>query len=289
MNNPSEVSFLLVLAEGLASFFSPCVIPLLPLYIGYLSGNARMVKEDGTVEYNRKKVFFQTVCFVLGISFSFLILGLTFTAIGQALQKYKVYFQLVAGILIIVLGLFQLGVFKSNFLSKERRLNVNTDKPMGPWMAFVLGFLFSFTWTPCVGPALTSILLLVSTTSGGYWYVLVYAIGFVGPFLLLGLFTSEVLNFLKRKRNLLPVVVKIGAVILLIMGVYSIYQGIDALTNPPVEEEESVLPQFTLPDINGKQHALSDYKGKVIFLNFFTTWCGYCQQEIIHLDEVNKE
>ena len=193
-----QLSLVAVWLEGLLSFFSPCVVPLLPLYMGYLSGNAKTTLSDGKIVYNRKIVFIQTLAFMAGISLSFVILGLAFTSLGKVIDGYEPIFQMVAGILILVLGLYQLGILKLPFLNQEKRLNVDLplDK-MNPFIAFVLGFLFSFTWTPCVGPALTSILLLTSTSSIGYLYVLVYAVGFVVPFLVLGLFTSQVLNFLK--------------------------------------------------------------------------------------------
>lgn len=292
--NPDNLSFLLVLSEGVLSFFSPCVIPLLPLYIGYLSSNAKTTLSNGQIIYDRKKVMLQTLCFVLGISFSFLLLGLTFTALGQALKQYRAQFQIVAGLLIILLGLFQLGVWQSRFLSRERKLPFRVDVGhMNAGVAFVLGFLFSFTWTPCIGPALSSILLLVSTSSGGYWYVLLYAIGFVVPFLLLGVFTAQVLNFLKDRKKVLPMVVKIGAVILLAMGAYSVYEGgrmLLAKQEQPADDdtqtEEIAYPIFTLPDVNGKMYSLRDYQGKVIIVNFFASWCGYCQEELETLREI---
>ena len=284
--NIEQLSVVMVFFEGLISFFSPCVVPLLPLYMGYLSGNAKTVLSDGKIVYNRRVVFIQTLCFMAGISLSFVVLGLAFTSLGQLLEDYEAVFQIVAGVLILLLGLFQLGVLKFNFLNQEKRLSVDLplDK-MNPLIAFVLGFLFSFTWTPCVGPALTSILLLTTTSSVGYLYVLVYAIGFVVPFLLLGLFTSQVLNFLKDRKKLLPMVVKIGAVILLVMGCYSLYQGVNTYQKQKKAEAyaDSGFPQFTLETIDGKEHALYEYDGKIILLNFWTTWCGYCQYEVEEL------
>ena len=292
--NFEQLSIVAVLLEGLLSFFSPCVVPLLPLYMGYLSGNAKTTLSDGKIVYNRKIVLIQTLAFMCGISLSFVILGLAFTSIGQLINGYEPVFQIVAGVLILVLGLYQLGILKLPFLNQEKRINVDLplDK-MNPLVAFVLGFLFSFTWTPCVGPALTSILLLTSTSSIGYLYVLVYAIGFVVPFLLLGLFTSQVLNFLKDRKKVLPTVVKIGAVILIVMGCYSLYQGVTNYQMQKQMREEAIsqadFPQFTLSTIDGEEYALSDYVGKTIIMNFWTTWCGYCQYEIEELRELYEK
>ena len=288
--NINNVSVLMVFVEGLISFFSPCVVPLLPLYIGYLSGNATSVNEAGETIYERKKVLFQTICFVLGISCSFIILGLAFTSFGKLLAGYQSAFQIVAGILIIVLGLFQLGIFKIGFMNQEYRLpfKINANK-MNPLVAFVLGFLFSFTWTPCVGPALSSILLLVSSSQTGILFVLVYALGFVIPFLLLGLFTTQVLNFLKKNKNLIPTIVKIGAVILICIGVYSTYQGIvssNAQSN--TTDGTIVMPNVMLKDVDGNLYQMEDYKGKPLIVSFMTTWCQYCKQEMAVFEEINQ-
>lgn len=109
-----------VLLEGLISFFSPCVIPLLPLYMGYLAGSAKEKTKEGKIIYKRKKVFLYTLFFVLGISMSFFILGLSFTVIGSFLKEYKSIIAIIGGIIIIVLGLFQLKIINFKFLQKEK-------------------------------------------------------------------------------------------------------------------------------------------------------------------------
>ena len=193
-----------VLLEGLISFFSPCVIPLLPLYMGYLAGSAKEKTKEGKIIYKRKKVFLYTLFFVLGISMSFFILGLSFTVIGSFLKEYKSIIAIIGGIIIIVLGLFQLKIINFKFLQKEKKLKVNINpNKMNPVVAFIMGFLFSFAWTPCVGPALSSVLIMASSAESmliGNLLVLIYAIGFIIPFLILGLFTGEVLIFLKKKQ-----------------------------------------------------------------------------------------
>ena len=283
----NNLSIVMVFIEGLISFFSPCVVPLLPLYIGYLSGNATIVDENGEKVYQKTKVMLQTVCFVLGISFSFLLLGLTFTALGQLLLEYQTAFRIISGIMIIILGLFQLGILNVSFMNKEFKLpfKFNPNK-MGIIPAFILGFLFSFTWTPCVGPALSSILLIVSTSQIGWLYVIVYSLGFVLPFLVLGMFTTQTLNFLKKKHHVLPIVVKVGAIILLVMGAYTTYLGISESGNKAVVSNENAMPDIFLDDIDGNTHNLKDYKGKTMLITFWATWCGYCRQEIVHLEEL---
>ncbi|NLK75540.1 MAG: redoxin domain-containing protein [Clostridiales bacterium] len=341
----NSVSLLLVFIEGLISFFSPCVIPLIPVYMGYLAGSGKRVNEDGTIIYNRKNVFLHTIFFNLGVSFAFFILGMTFTALGKFFGDYKLIFTKVGGILIILLGLFQLGIFNFSFLQRERKIIFDLgNREMNPFVALIMGFTFSFAWTPCIGPALSSVLIMASgakTSLQGNLLVLVYAIGFLIPFLLLGLFTTQVLNFLKENRKLMKYTIKVGAIILIIMGLMTftgrmnnISSYFNSLSNnknnsknladnsgdkdkgevdgignsentdnsgdtnnsddidkteDEVEREPVPAFDFTLTDQYGKEHTLSDYKGKVVFLNFWATWCPPCRYEMPDIEELYKE
>lgn len=316
-----HISFLLVLLEGILSFFSPCVIPLIPVYMSYLAGNTEDTDENGNIVYNRKKVFFHTVCFVLGISFAFFILGMSFTAIGTFFQSNKLLFTRLAGILIIVLGLFQLGIFDLKFLNRERKFHLNLiNRNVNPLVAFAMGFTFSFAWTPCVGPALSSVLILASSAGSaflGNLLVLVYAMGFVIPFLFLGLFTTQVLNFLDRQKKLLKYTVKAGGLILVLIGIMTFTGWINRISGylntydspdiPQNQEQQETVEKpsdesnqhrdqtltpaidFTLVDQYGNEHTLSDYKGKVVFLNFWATWCPPCQKEMPDIEALYQE
>ena len=305
-----------VLLEGLISFFSPCVIPLLPLYMGYLAGNAKEKTKDGKIIYKRKKVFLYTLLFVLGISTSFFILGLSFTAIGTFFKKYKSIIAIIGGVIIIILGLFQLKIIKFKFLQKERKLKININpNKMNPLVAFLMGFLFSFAWTPCVGPALSSVLIMASSADSmllGNMLVLIYAIGFIIPFLILGLFTGEVLNFLKQKQNVLNKIVKIGGILLILVGSYVLITNIDFTVsstnqqNCGIDEETGLasckagspsssstkksyrVEKFILKDQNGKTHNWNDYKDKVVLLHFWSTDCVACKNEIKELEKLYK-
>ena len=302
-----------VLLEGMISFFSPCVIPLLPLYMGYLAGSAKEKTKDGKIVYKRKKVFLYTLCFVLGISMSFFILGLSFTVIGSFLKEYKTTIAIIGGIIIIILGLFQLKIINLKFLQKEKKLksNINPNK-MNPIVAFIMGFLFSFAWTPCVGPALSSVLIMASTAESmlvGNLLVLIYAIGFIIPFLVLGLFTGEALTFLKKKQSILERVVQIGGVLLILVGSYILITNINFKTSSKSEDncginEETGLAscktdssklgsnksykveKFTLKDQNNKIHNWKDYKDKVVLLHFWSTDCIACKKEIKELEQL---
>lgn len=222
-NIETSVSALTVFLQGVLSFFSPCVLPLIPLYVSYFAGGAKKVEADGTVTYPRKKVMLNTLFFVLGISFTFFLLGLGFTALGKFFSGNRIWFARFGGILMILFGLYQLGVFgRSDKIEQEHRLPLRLDRfAMGPVPAFLLGFTFSFAWTPCVGPALGSVLLIAgsSATMGkGFFLIGVYTLGFVLPFIAVGLFTGAVLGFFKKYRNVVRYTVKISAVLLILMG-----------------------------------------------------------------------
>jgi len=346
-----NVSYILVFLEGILSFFSPCVIPLIPVYMSYLAGGGRKEDEEGNITYNRKKVFLHTLFFVIGISFTFFILGMSFTALGTFFGTNKSLFTRIGGILIILLGLFQLGIFDFRFLQKERKIHFNPgEKKVNPLIALVMGFTFSFAWTPCIGPALSSVLIMASgasTAFTGNLLVFVYAAGFLIPFLLLGLFTTQILNFLKKKQKLLKYTIKAGGVILILIGIM-IFTGwmngisgylnklstsattsettatqeensleeeeqttentdTDAVTESDdnsseadnaavgeeaeeeVTEEKAQAFDFTLTDQYGETHTLSDYKGKVVFLNFWATWCPPCKEELPDIEALYQE
>lgn len=222
----ANISTLLVLIEGFLSFFSPCVLPLIPVYISYLAGNGRKVNIDGTVIYERKKVLLNTLFFVFGISSVFFLLGLSFSTLGIFFNKNKDLFTKIGGIIIIIMGLVQLNIIKLNFLKMEKRIHLNLESvKMNPVIAYIMGFTFSFAWTPCVGPALSSVLILASNadnTFAGSLLVLVYTLGFIIPFIVLGLFTTETLNFFKEKRNLVKYTINIGGAILVIIGIMTL-------------------------------------------------------------------
>lgn len=217
-----KLSFLLVFSEGFLSFFSPCVLPLIPVYISYLSGNGKKINEDGSISYDKKIVLINTLFFIAGIASTFFILGLSFSALGVFLNSHKVLFSRIGGIIIIILGLSQLDLINFNFLKTEKKIQLELNaKKMNPLAAFIMGFTFSFAWTPCVGPALSSVLILASNSGSaftGNLLVFIYSIGFIVPFVALGLFTTEVLNFFKAKRNMLRYTIKIGGIILIIIG-----------------------------------------------------------------------
>ncbi len=330
----TSVPALTVFFQGLLSFFSPCVLPIVPLYISYFSGGAKTVDADGTIHYPRGRVLLNTLFFVLGISAAFFLLGFGFTALGQFFSDNRAWFARISGIIMILFGLYQLGVFgRSGKLEQEHRLPLRLDRlAMGPLPALLLGFTFSFAWTPCVGPVLGSVLLMAgSAGAAGKAFLLigVYTLGFVLPFLAVGLFTGTVLDFFKKHNSVVRYTVKIGAVLLILMGIMTLtgfmngltsylsnfgaagggaQQTVEAETGDPVSgtsesgasepdtaESESAdadaipAPDFTLIDQFGNQHTLSDYQGKTVFLNFWATWCGPCRSEMPEIQQLYED
>ncbi len=310
-----SVPVLTVFFQGLLSFFSPCVLPLIPIYIGYLSGGTGQIGEDGRIHFKRSKVLFHTVFFVLGVSFAFFLLGLGFSAMGNFLKENQIWFARIGGVIVILFGLYQMGFLgKSYFLGKERRLPFKMDLlAMSPVTALVMGFTFSFAWTPCVGPALASVLLMTASAATkvtGFLYIAVYTAGFVLPFLAVGLFTTTLLEFFKSHMKVVHYTVKIGGILMIFMGILMLTGKMNAVsgalsstetqeeaTEAESEEEEEAAEKvktipaidFTLKDQYGNTHTLSDYKGKTVFLNFWATWCSPCRAEMPDIQKLYEE
>lgn len=179
--------------------------------------------EDGSVHYKQRKILLNTLFFVIGISFAFFLLGLGFTAIGRFFQNYQIWFTRIGGIIIILFGLNQLGVFGNASSGKEHRLHFSPDSlSVSPFTALILGFTFSFAWTPCVGPALASVLIMsasAASASSGFLLIGVYTMGFVLPFMAVGLFTGKLLELFKKYRQVVKYTVKIGGVLMLFIGI----------------------------------------------------------------------
>lgn len=234
-NVETGIPFITVFIQGLLSFFSPCILPLVPLYISYLAGGMYRTDENGRISYPRKKVLLHTLFFILGIGFAFILMGLGFTAIGRFFSGNKVWFTRIGGLIMIGFGLYQLGVFgKSQSMEQTHRLPFSMEgKTFGPFMALLLGFTFSFAWTPCVGPVLAGVLIMASsaaTAVSGFALIGVYMAGFVLPFLAVGIFAGAALDFFNRRRQVIQYTVKIGGVLLILMGVMTMTGRMNGIT-----------------------------------------------------------
>ena len=415
----SDISALASFLEGVLSFFSPCVLPLLPVYFSFLSGGNAERNENGEIIYKRSKVVINTLFFILGISVTFFILSLGVKGVGKIFSSNSHLFSIIGGAVVIIFGLWQLVFYGTKYgAKKEKRININTNRAKGPLLSFLLGFSFSFSWTPCIGPILSSVLIMASSSVKGEIYLLLYALGFTLPFILLAFFTSSLLSFFQKYKRVVKYTVRIGALVMILLGIMMIMTNIpkqseddkeatiqggevtiereevtteenqieseegnkiekdtsentvtvpvaptmaikmvqkledteDSIEEKEIEYSESETTQvesneesededtvnesndasiieeieeteetengkekieesketeevkeeieekcdldlldFTFLDQNGKIHRLSSYKGKVIFLNAWATWCGPCRSELPAIDELYKK
>ena len=259
----TSVSAITVFIQGALSFFSPCVLPLVPLYVSYLASGTVEVDENGVHHYPRRRILINTLFYVLGIGFAFFLLGLGLNALSSFFSTYQIWFARISGVLIILFGLYQLGIGRrSMLLEQEHRLPFHLEKlSMNPLVAWLFGFTFSFAWTPCVGPTLSSVLLMASSSASsatGFLLIGVYTLGFVLPFLAVGLFTGTVLDFFRSHQNVVRYTVKIGAVLLIIMGIMTLTGFMSGLSGglagtpaaPSVPAEESVADKTETPEEN---------------------------------------
>ena len=290
------MSVLGLFLEGLLSFFSPCVLPLVPLYVSYLTADTTLVNEEGETVYDRKKTFLVSLGFVLGIACVFFLLGLSSPLLHAVYQKYKILFLLFGGLVLIVFALVSAGVLKISFLQGIFRHSFKNSGTVGFGKAWLMGFFFSFAWSPCVGPLLAQALLMAGQKGGfmGWVYIGSYALGFTVLFLVLGLFTERMLSFIKKSRKALRYTGIIASVVVFLMGGYMIWQGVREIGKPtyqPVEVSEDAdiyKFDFTLADEKGVEHKLSDFRGRKIIMSFFGTWCTYCNMELPKLKELQQ-
>ncbi len=230
-----KLSFFTAFLQGILSFASPCVLPLLPVYLSYLSG--------GTEIYSKKKLAVNSLLFALGIGITFFLLGLGATSLGNLIFKNRSFFLILGGILVVFFGLLQFGFLGKSFFQQEKRLPFNASKiKSSQGAAFLLGFVFSFSWTPCVGPALASILVMAAnsqTKANGMFLILCYTLGFALPFVLAGIFASPVLSFLKNHKNIAKWTSKIGGIILIVAGIFMIVSGIFQIKSSKSENKKA--------------------------------------------------
>ena len=224
--------FISVFLAGILSFFSPCILPLLPVYAGVLLDD-----KDGARGSSGKfsisiVSLLRTLAFIVGISFILLGYGAGF--LGNLL--YASWFQYVTGVVIILLGLHQMEVLHFKGLYKERRLQLKRQgqKGNGYSQAFLLGLTFSFAWTPCVGPVLGSVLALAASGGSGVWqgagFMLVYTLGLALPFLVLALASSYVLKHFRKLHPYLGTLKKVGGFLIIVMGILVLLGNASILT-----------------------------------------------------------
>lgn len=213
-----EVGFAIAFMAGIFSFLSPCVLPLVPSYLTFVTG---MSLEDLEQGVNRKATFVHSLLFVLGFSLIFIMLGASASFLGQFFRQYELWIARIGGGIIIILGLHLSGVFRLTPLLREKRLHL-ADKPAGYFGTLGVGMAFGAGWTPCIGPILGAILTYgfsQDTMWAGVALLSVYSLGLAVPFLLASLALDRFLQTFKRYRHWIPVVEKASGVLLVLLGI----------------------------------------------------------------------
>ncbi|MDA8217301.1 MAG: sulfite exporter TauE/SafE family protein [Dehalococcoidales bacterium] len=226
-----SITFAIAFMAGLLSFSSPCVLPLVPAYLSFLAGSA--VTGVGAVPPTRRRVMLQALAFVAGFSLVFIALGALAGLVGYSLQPQLPLLRKVGGIILIILGLHVAGVIKISALYREWRPGLAAKPTFGGATSFVVGMVFAFGWTPCVGPVLGGILLLAGTsTTAGHGALLLasYSLGMGIPFLIAGLLAGSLVGLLKSLNRYLRLVETISGVLLVALGILIFTGELETLT-----------------------------------------------------------
>ncbi|MCB9790606.1 sulfite exporter TauE/SafE family protein [Candidatus Nomurabacteria bacterium] len=223
------MSFSLIISSfiaGLLTFFAPCTFPLLPAYISIISGDlSREEKQTGRKQLN-KKVIINSFAYITGFSSVFIFFGLLAGSIGQVFPSLKDWLARVGGLVVIIFGLYLLGIFKLSFLSRSLKINFGDSlKPGSTKSSFILGLSVAAGWSPCVGPIVGSIFLLAansSTALQGAFLLMIFSTGLAVPFLFFALLASSANNIIQGFSKILKYVNYIGGVMMLTLGFFLI-------------------------------------------------------------------
>ncbi|HSH34669.1 cytochrome c biogenesis CcdA family protein [Schnuerera sp.] len=212
-----NVSLPIAFGAGFLSFFSPCILPLIPVYIMYMAG----VNLESELEERRLIAVTRTIGFIIGFTIIFMIMGTSASFLGKVFIRNKEIFAKVSGALIIIFGLNMMGILNFGFLNMQKKIKA-PKKASGWFSSILMGMAFAAGWTPCFGPVLASILIYAggsATVSKGVYLLLVYSIGMAIPFLLTALFINVFSKFLEKTEKVMIYIPKIGGLIMVIFGI----------------------------------------------------------------------
>ena len=235
-----DVTFGMALLAGIISFLSPCVLPLVPPYLCFITGASleQLSEREGSMAVQRRRTLLAALFFVLGFSTVFILMGVSASYVGQLLRAWLPVLAQVAGVFIILMGLNFLGVFKLGFLSREKRYHAET-RPAGLIGAYGVGLAFAFGWTPCIGPVLAMILTLAATEQDmarGAGLLAVYSAGLGIPFLLAAAGIGTFLGFFRRFRSQMRNVERAMGLLLVLTGVMFLTGYMQAFSYWLIEE-----------------------------------------------------
>ncbi len=222
MIGAENVSIIMALLAGLASFLSPCILPMIPSYLAFITGiSLEELSQDQNLKKVRKSVITNSLFFILGFSILFIAMGASATFLGKFLSRNIRWLEIIGGSLVVILGLHFAGLFKIKFLDREKKIHLN-KKPLGLFGTVLVGMAFGAGWTPCVGPILGSILTMAAATQDitkGIILLISYSIGLGIPFLLAGLLIHKFFEYFKTIQKYFRVITLVGGILLVIIGI----------------------------------------------------------------------
>jgi cytochrome c-type biogenesis protein len=217
-----NISYIVAFVAGLLTYLSPCLLPLIPAFIAYITGvSSQDLKSEKQKNLLRKKSIIHSLLFIAGFSLIFVLLGLTATLVGKVLFQYQKFIRIAGGILIMVFGLQLLGILNFDFLAKERKLSIAT-KGASYVSSFLIGVTFAAAWTPCAGPILGAILVLAGTKNSiliGAKLLTIYSLGIAVPFFITAILINSFLGYFNKFQKVIGIINIIGGVFLIIVGI----------------------------------------------------------------------
>lgn len=307
-----DVSPLIAFVAGFLSFLSPCVLPLVPGYISLMSGVSIEKLKEGEGGSTRA-VALNAFLFIAGFALVFIAMGASASAVGGFLNEHKSILYKVAGVIIILFGVFLLGLLKIPALYREQRYHGRVGR--GKAGSFLLGLAFAFGWTPCIGPILGALLLLAATKESvtqGIFLLTIYSLGLGIPFFLTALGINKFLSFYKGFRRYLQWVERFAGVLLIFIGVlvftnqltwlaryFTVFNqfnleiplaaSVDATAGKGEAGAREPAPNVALQRADGSVLQLNELRGQVVVVNFWASWCLPCRLEIPYFNRTYQE
>lgn len=227
-----DVNAFIAFFAGVVSFFSPCVLPLVPSYLIFLSGATISSFGDLAQPKHKKAVVIHSCSFIVGFSLVFIALGVSSSLLGGLLIQYQQWILRIGGLLLVIMGLNSLNIIKIPFLNREKMIHLS-ERPIGLLGSFAIGITFSLGWTPCIGPVLSSILIIASTTNAiakGIWLLALYSLGLAVPFFVAALLVDRLLHLLQKHGYIMKYSSMVVGLMLVVIGILLMTEYFSELT-----------------------------------------------------------